>query len=150
VPEALYRMWANGVSLVTWFTLRDQPLATSFYQSGLYYRGATLAADRAKPFLEGFRFPFVAFRQGRRVTVWARTPDGRAGRVRIEQRVGNVWRTLATVSANRDGIVTSSVVPKGSGVLRAQLNGESSLPFSLRAIPDRFYNPFGQTSLGHP
>ena len=26
VAEALYRMWSAGVSLVTWFTLRDQPV----------------------------------------------------------------------------------------------------------------------------
>ena len=40
VADALHRVWAAGVSLVTWFSLRDQPLRTSAYQSGLYLRGS--------------------------------------------------------------------------------------------------------------
>ena len=35
--EALYRMWAAGVDTVVWFRIRDEPLRTSFYQSGLYF-----------------------------------------------------------------------------------------------------------------
>ena len=41
VAEALYRMWSQGVSLVTWFQVRDQPFTSSTpFQSGLYFRGA--------------------------------------------------------------------------------------------------------------
>ena len=34
VAEALPQMSQTGVSLVTWYTLRDQPLRTSAHQSG--------------------------------------------------------------------------------------------------------------------
>src|SRR5579859_1156221 len=91
VAEALYRMWQNGVDLVTWLELVDGPMATSFYQSGLYYYGATLAAQKPKPILEAFRFPFVAYRSGRNAAVWGRTPWGRPLGVVVEQQVGRRW-----------------------------------------------------------
>jgi len=54
VSEALYRMWQDGVSLVVWFQLRDNPKGTftwgQTYQSGLYFRTTPLYADeREKP-----------------------------------------------------------------------------------------------------
>jgi hypothetical protein len=151
VPEALYRMWLNGVSLVTWFTLRDQPLATSYYQSGLYYRGSTLSADRPKPYLRGFRFPFVAFSAGARVRVWGRTPAGRPGPIQIQQRTYRHWTTIARVRADRNGIFSLKVTPMGAGDLRGvTATHEASLAFSLQSVPDRSFNPFGQTSLGKP
>ena len=65
VAEALYRMWNQGVSLVTWFMLRDQPFTPSTpFQAGLYFRGEDgVASDKPKMALTAFRFPFVAFRQ---------------------------------------------------------------------------------------
>ena len=39
VAEALYRMWSAGVSLVVWFTLRDQPVHTEPVPVGsLFFR----------------------------------------------------------------------------------------------------------------
>ena len=61
VSEALYRMWNAGVSLVTWIQLRDDPLTTSYTQSGLYLRAREVQRDRPKAALRAFRFPFVAF-----------------------------------------------------------------------------------------
>ena len=61
VAEALYRMWANGVSLVTWWRIKDDPLegvGSTPYQSGFY-----TVDDTAKPSLEAFRFPTVALTQ---------------------------------------------------------------------------------------
>src|SRR5439155_14349214 len=81
VSEALYRFWRNGVRVVAWFSVRDEPLATSFYQSSLWYRGTTMALDRPKPALEAFRFPVVGLPDGDGVLVWGRTPYGAPGRV---------------------------------------------------------------------
>jgi hypothetical protein len=144
VAEALYRMWTAGVSLVTWFTLRDQPVRTSPYQSGLYFRGATMAGDRPKPALTAFRFPFVAFRHGRDVSVWGRTPSGRRGSVVVEQRGASGWRRLTTLAANAVGIFSAELPTRGRGPLRARIAGTgTSLPFSLVRPPDRVYQPFG-------
>jgi hypothetical protein len=145
VSEALYRMWSAGVSLVTWFTLRDQPFATSPYQSGLYYRGATLARDRPKPALTAFRFPFVVFPLSGRVSVWGRTPGSAAGRVLVEQHNASGWRRVAVLEANAVGIFSARLRTTSRGPLRAVLSSASakSLPFSLVNVPDRPFQPFG-------
>ena len=107
VSEALYRMWRSGVSLVTWFQLRDEPYPASPYQSGLYFRGGQdLLRDQPKPSLTAFRFPFVALRERGGLTVWGRTPDSRPATVLVEQSAGGSWRRLAQLRADRHGIFT--------------------------------------------
>ena len=68
VPEALYGAWKAGVSKFFWLSLRDWERAPGLpysetIESGLYFRGETLAADKPKPILRAFRFPFVAYRK---------------------------------------------------------------------------------------
>ena len=146
VAEALYRMWRSGVSLVTWWRVRDDPLRTSFYQSGLFFRGSSIGRDRPKPSFYAFRFPFVAFAEDEGVTVWGRTPFGAQGRVVVEQTFPGGWRTLGALQANANGIF-SSAFPSAAetGLLRARLDRPKaiSVPFSLTRPPDRFYYPFG-------
>ena len=145
--EALYRMWTHGVSLVAWFLLRDEP-ATSFAQSGLYFRGPTLAADRPKPALRAFRFPFVAFPQHaqRRVYVWGRTPSGRKTRVLVEQQFRGGWKRLGVVQADRHGIFHARFATHRTGFVRARTldRVERAVPFSLASPPNRRFYPFGE------
>jgi hypothetical protein len=133
--EALYRMWAAGVSTVVWWKIRDEPLRTSFYQSGLYFR-----SWKPKRTLYAFRFPFVAFAEGGRVFAWGRTPAGRPGRVVVEQSSSSGWRRLGTLRTDRYGIFSQLYAP-----LRARLldRNDTSLPFSLQVPPDQFFYPFG-------
>jgi hypothetical protein len=145
VPQALYQMWKNGVSLVAWFLIRDQPPSSSFYQSGLYYLGG-----KPKPYLEGFRFPLVAFSRRGGFYVWGRLPSGAAGRVEIEQRNGGAWRRVSVLSSNANGIFQKVIRGATRGDVRAVITrtGERSLSFSLASVPDRVFNPFGQQTLG--
>jgi hypothetical protein len=145
VAEALYRMWSAGVSLVTWFSLRDRPVGTSPYQSGLLYGGAPYPRSRPKPAFTAFRFPFVAFRRSQHVQIWGRTPTGATAAVVIEQRAGSGWRQVRTLHANGVGIFSASLPAGGSGSMRARLSagGATSLAFSLADVPDRVYQPFG-------
>jgi hypothetical protein len=143
IPEALYRMWANGVSLVVWFQLED---LLGLYQGGFYFYDKDFAKAKAKPTLEGFRFPFVALRRGKGVYMWARTPTSRPARVSIEQqlRAGGPWRRVGAVSAGRYGIAERVLGTSPVGRYRARFSRrETSLPFSIKAPPDHFYNPFG-------
>jgi hypothetical protein len=142
VAEALYRMWQNGVSTVTWWRVQDDPLRESPYQSGFFTAGG-----RAKYSVKAFRFPFVAFRDGSRVTVWGRTPLGRSGTVIVEKRVGARWTVVARVRADRFGIV-SRRLPASASVttaLRARTvsPAETSIAFSLSPPPSRPTTPFG-------
>ena len=108
--EAMYRMWKAGVSVVTWFLLRDLPWPQSEYQSGLYFRsGISQQYDLPKPTLTAFRFPFVALPQKGGTLVWGRTPNGKPVRVIIEQRRASGWRRLATLAADRYGIFSADL-----------------------------------------
>ena len=142
VAEALYRMWAQGVSLVTWFLIRDQSWGNGPFQSGLYFRGEDgISSDTPKLALTAFRFPFVAFREPakRSVMFWGRSPAKRAPVV-VEQKTGGSWRLVDTLRPNRYGIF-AGVFPSRArtGFLRARLaNGkDAALPFSLVVPPDR-------------
>ncbi len=138
--EALYRMWRSGVSVVTWFLTRDQPVRRSPYQSGLYF-----ADGRPKLARQAFRFPFVAFVTGRRVFVWGRTPWGLSGRLIIQQKTSRRWRTVAAASANGYGIFSRKLRIARRGFVRARLADRSatSVPFSLRKPRTCYVNAFG-------
>ncbi len=148
--EALYRMWKAGISLVTWLQLRDAPYPGNSVQSGLYYRGATLQADRRKPTLNAFRFPFVALGESGSILVWGRTPAGRPARVVVERSSARGWRPFLTMRTDRYGIFTRRIAAgeTSRGYLRARVAGAgeaaaTSRPFSLVRPPDRFVSPFG-------
>lgn len=143
VAEALYRMWSQGVSLVTWFLVTDMPFTdTTPFQAGLYFRGANgMTSDTPKMALTAFRFPFVAFRdsKAKQVDYWGRSPRGRTN-VIVEVQVSGQWRHVATMRPNSNGIFLgrfSGAAPKA--LVRARLaNGkDAALPFSLVVPPDR-------------
>jgi hypothetical protein len=153
VAEALYRMWLNGISLVTWFQIRDsrsQIAGEHVFQSGLYFScvGGP-ECWRPKPSLTAFRFPFVAFTGPQGVRVWGRTPWGRRGQVAIERRRAAGWQEIVKLRSDRHGIFTRTLRTSKSGYMRARLlpasgrAAEQSVPFSLRRVPDRTVNPFG-------
>ncbi len=148
VSEALYRMWQNGVSLVTWWAIRDEPFPDSMFQSGLYLRGPNgIASDRPKPALRAFRFPFVAFRAGNgRISYWGRTPAGVTKNVVVEQKSGGSWRRVVVPAVDRYGIFSGRIVrARARGPLRAKLADRSdvSLPFSLTVPKDFRFCPWG-------
>jgi hypothetical protein len=151
VAEAFFRMWQQGVSLATWFTLRDEPFPSSAFQSGLYYRGVGYAAENAKPALSVFRFPFAAFPEEGGLRVWGRTPDRRQATVTIEQQSGAAWTSIGTVRSNRWGVFTGSIGTAGSAPVRARLpSGATSVPFAVVTPPGDdliMATPFG-TGLG--
>jgi hypothetical protein len=146
--EAFYRMWKAGVSTVFWFQLRDERAGTQPYggvfESGLYRNGGRIARDRPKPALRAFRFPFVALRAGNGVRVWGRTPDGEPARVVVEAMRRGAWRRAAVLRADRFGIFTALLPQRRTGKkLRARAAGPTSVPFSLRRVPDFYVEPFG-------
>jgi hypothetical protein len=142
VAEALYRMWRSGVSLVSWFRLRDGPDGR---ESGLYFRCETISCAQPKPALTAFRFPFVAQRSRRRVRVWGRTPGGRRQTVIVERKRGSGWRRVARLRADRHGIFRRLLRTRRRGRYRARIRGsrDATLPFSLKRTPDLPVNPFG-------
>jgi hypothetical protein len=145
VAEALYWAWQNGVSLFTWFRIRDQkytgdPKGITF-QSSLYQRGATIAQDQPKPALAAFRFPFVGHIVNDRVTVWGRTPWGKPGRVLVEESVDGGWTKLGILTTNQYGILTKTFdfSADAGAYVRARVLGKGGLsapPFPLAGPKD--------------
>jgi len=149
VAEAVYRMWRNGVSLITWYQFRDDPRRgkpdPEVYQSGLYFRcDAGVACDQPKPALAAFRFPFVALPSGGRTLVWGRTPFGRRARIRLELKAGSGWRRVTTLATDRNGIFLRKLRRPRKGVMRAVVVGGASSPgFLIGRTQDIPVHPFG-------
>lgn len=149
IAEALYRMWAAGVTVASYFDLRDDVSPGSIFHSGLYSAcPGGLTCDQPKPALTAFRFPFVAFTAGHRVLVWGRTPRGRARRVNIQIATARGWQGLVSLRTDGDGIFTTRLGVPGrlrDGSLRAVLPGGAgaSLPFALQRPRDVRVTPFG-------
>ncbi len=148
VSEALYRMWHDGVQLVTWFLVRDEPFPKVSTQSGLFFRGDRgPASDRPKLTMQAFRFPVVAFRErDGRILFWGRTPTSAAANVVVERSVPGGWQTATRIRASSSGVFQGRL--RGAGrfaSVRARLvtGGEHSVPFSLRVPPDMDVCPFG-------
>jgi hypothetical protein len=151
VAEALYRAWRAGISMFSWYSLRDEPIASSQQQSGLYFECAGgPSCDMPKPAAAAFRFPFVAYpASARRLLVWGRTPLGQPHRVRIQWLQGRRWRALTTLMSDGDGIFTAqALLPSGASMRNALLravtmSGAPSPAFSLHHPRDIIVAPLG-------
>jgi hypothetical protein len=146
ISEALYLMYNDGIDLVTWFLIRDSPPGDEHFESGLYFRGTTVADDTAKPGLEAFRFPLVC--NAKKKTVWGRTPPQNAGQnVVIEEsdRNGSNFTATSTVQSNSDGIFTYALKrPKGKYCrARIESTGEVSVQFPEAGTRNLNIKPFG-------
>ena len=152
VAEALFRSWQAGIEYFFWYSLRDPkrepgvPLNQTA-QSGLYFRGPSVARDRPKKFLYAFRFPFVAYPRKNGLHFWGRTPNSRGGKVVIQVLKGKHWRKALVTHANKAGIfraVASTAYGRNKrGAARAVYHGQSAVPFSMRPVPDFPQPPFG-------
>ena len=155
ISEALYQAWRAGVRNFLWYSLADfppepgVPFSVSL-QTGLYFYSANVAAEKPKPAMYSFRFPFVAIRRGRVLTFWGRTPNGRRGRIAIQARAGRRWHTIRRVRANSVGIfqgrIRTAYGRNRKGAVRAVVGHGGSVPFPMRRVGDFKHAPFGDPS----
>jgi hypothetical protein len=127
IAGALSTLWSQGVSVVTWWLLRDEAADDGYdvsLQSGMFERGASVAEDRPKLALRAFAFPFTAYRRSGVVRLWGLAP--RAGRVVIEMRRGSTWRRVASVRARRDRLFLGRLRARVGVELRARQGLEAS------------------------
>ncbi len=148
IPRALYVMWQNGITHVTWFTIRDDRMATSPFQSGLYFNGGAIAKDRPKPLLANFRFPVVVIPGSAGFGIWGRTPGGVPARILVQTTSSRGWRTFGSLTTDRFGIFRGNFADISLGTyVRAVIakTGDASGRVQSAPIGDQFYNPFGTT-----
>lgn len=150
--EALYRAWDAGISHFFWYSLRDEapdPMRafSESLESGLYFRGPTVAEDRPKPNMYAFRFPLVASARKDGFFYWGRTPNSRGGKVVLAVLEHGRWRRAGMARASGNGIFTGTI--EGSyggnrrGMVKALYRREQSPPFSLHPVRDFHQAPFG-------
>jgi hypothetical protein len=143
IPEALYQAWLHEVPVFMWYSLED----TSQDQAGLYFAGENAAKLKPKPEMYAFRFPFVAIREGGRLTFWGRTPNAKGGKVVLQAKEGKRWKRFATVGADSAGIfrgkLSTGYGAGEKGAVRAVYKKEKSFGFPMKRVPDHFIDPFG-------
>lgn len=157
VAQAMYMMHRAGVPTMLWFGLRDQARSpgqkwSDSFESGLYFRGETVAQDRPKKVLRAFRFPFYAERAGGRrgfFRYWGRTPNSKPAVIDLfarRQARGRFIR-VGAVRANARGVFTGVMRRRGftaRGAVFAKVRGgQASIPFGLWRTRDRYQPPFG-------
>ncbi len=117
LADALYVLWRQGVSEVSWVGISDG----NGFGSGLYYDDGT-----PKLSAQAFRFSFVVRSKGkRRVRVWGIPPT--SGPVQIERQNGDGWDAIATLKSKR-GVFNDVLHASDGSTLRATVGGQHSLP----------------------
>jgi hypothetical protein len=133
---------------VTWFGLQDRG-GSSQYQSGLYRHSKSLDNATAKPGLTAFRFPFVAYLNGRSISVWGRNATSNKQVVTIQLRHGGSgsWTTVAKIRSNSSGIFKGALnlaASKKDWLRASAPDSGSSLAFSLTRPSSKLrYGPWG-------
>jgi hypothetical protein len=147
VSRALHRLWVAGVGLVDWEFLIDAypgvlattPTGGTFEYTryaGLYSAGpgGDPALAQPKPFLQGFTLPFDPLRvDRRRVRVWALLMHPRQP-VLLERELprGGVWQTIASLHADRSGVLNVLISLRGAARLRLQ---SGTLSSAIAVVP---------------
>jgi hypothetical protein len=125
LEEALYVLWREGVRVVINLQIVDsepQP-GSRFYATGVYYR-----SGKAKPAARAWRFPFVSERRGSGIVAWGRAPED--GKLRIEVRRGDRWRTLRRLRVDAGEVFLERLGNDAAGRLRARVGSSTSLIWS--------------------
>jgi hypothetical protein len=152
IAEALYEAWSHGVENFMWYSLDDEEPQASVpfpigLQSGLYFWAPRVAAEKPKPAMYAYRFPFVAFRRSSGLKYWGRTPNSRCGRVVLQAKHGRGWRRIGVARANSAGVFSGFVrtaYGRGRrGAVRARYDSGASPAFPMRRVGDFPQPPFG-------
>jgi hypothetical protein len=126
LEQALYVMWSQGVDTVLWLEIVDAPPIPDYastYQAGVYFLNGA-----PKPAAQAFRFPFVTHRSDQtHLRAWGRAP--RAGTLVIELRRGQRWRVARTIAVRADAVFLIRLRIRGNATLRAEIGGQTSLPW---------------------
>jgi hypothetical protein len=131
---AMYVLWRQGVSALIWWNLRDDAPGKGYeysLQSGVFFRGPSVATDTPKPSFTAFRFPFVAYgtqseKRGKRLArVWGIAPA--SGSVRIQRQSGAIWKTERTLRAKASHVFQVRIAAARGTVFRATQSSEISV-----------------------
>jgi hypothetical protein len=127
LEQTLELLWSQGVSLVTWDLIVDQGPDPTYFttsQSGVYFLDG-----KPKPALAAFEFPVVGQLQNGMLQVWGRAPA--SGRLQVQLRTGNKWKTVSSLNVHKDATFLTHVVDTHATGVRARVDGNTSIPWVL-------------------
>jgi hypothetical protein len=128
---ALYVLWKEGASLVTWWNLRDDvpsPGWVNTLASGIYYAGATPSQDVPKPSYTAYSFPFSAYRSKGIAQLWGMAPT--TGPVAVQVENGTTWTTVTTLQAGQSRVFRGTLLVGIATNLRAVSGTNTSLTWT--------------------
>jgi hypothetical protein len=125
LAQTLWLLWSQGVSVITWNTIVDQPPIPNYSstsQSGIYFGDG----QPKRELVQAFSFPFVAIRKGRStVELWGRPPA--AGRLMVQRLASGAWKPVARVNVHTGFTFLTQVVDTAPTSFRAVIAGHTSL-----------------------
>jgi hypothetical protein len=126
LEQSLFLFWQQGVDLVTWYLIRDQPPGgppASTSQTGVFY-----SSGKPKPAATAFRFPVVGHRGSGGLHAWLRAPS--SGTLVLQSQTNGRWTTIRRTPVTAAETLDLSV-PGRPQALRASVAGISSLIWTL-------------------
>jgi hypothetical protein len=130
---AFSTMWSEGVSGVIWFLMRDEapePSFASTLQSGIYFRGDTMAQNTPKPSFTAFSFPFTGYIHKGKTQLWGLAPA--SGPVTVQrQTASGTWADVARLRARSDRLFLGSARLRAGTRLRAVQGTRTSLTWKV-------------------
>jgi hypothetical protein len=130
---AFSTMWSQGVTAVIWYLMRDEPPKPSFastLQSGIYFRGDTMAQNTPKPSFTAFSFPFTAYVHRGKAQLWGLAPA--PGEVTVErQTASGTWTKLVKLTARHDRLFRGKRRLRPGTHVRAVQGANVSLPWKV-------------------
>jgi hypothetical protein len=132
MEQALYMLWKQGASNVSFLQFRDDKRKPGEYTLDSYQTGVYTYANKRKPSANAVAFPFVTDRKGKgRLLAWGKAP--RTGRLTIEAKAKGRrggWIKVRRIHVNAGKVFTTSVHLRGAAKLRASVGKSHSLPWS--------------------
>jgi hypothetical protein len=129
VEQTLYILQSEGVPLIVWNQVGDQPPVPSHdevSESGVYFVNGSPKPEG----VTAFDFPFVGHRlNSSAVSVWGRAPA--AGAVVVQRRQGGAWIAERRITVAAHATFQATLSMRGSGVMRAVLGTQTSLVWTV-------------------
>jgi hypothetical protein len=130
MQQALYMLWKQGASNVSFLQFRDDKRKPHEYTLDTYQTGVYTYSNRPKPSAHAIAFPFVTDRKSKgRLIAWGKAP--RAGKLVIEAnpKGHGGWRKVRKLRVGEGSVFKTSVRMHGPGKLRARVGKSRSTPF---------------------
>jgi hypothetical protein len=131
MEQALYLLWDQGASNVTFLQFRDARYTPGEFTLDSYQTGVYSYDGKRKPSADAIAFPFVTDRKGNKLLAWGSAPE--SGKLTIETKSDNGgFKKVRTLNVEAGAIFTEKLNLKGNAKLRARVGKQTSLVWNQK------------------